>query len=150
MPDLPSTVLGLECKLFIAAAGAEQGSISGAGNEVKLARSVELSLTSSLADVTVRGSDWRLQRRALKEASINLELLYSPGDSKYKQLFDAYNTGTPLAMFASDGFGSGLLCDVSVTEFSQPQPLEDAVVVNCTLVPTFTTRYPSWVTGSGS
>ena len=143
---LPTTVLGLECKLFIGTAGA--ATLTGAEAEVKLARSVELSLTSSLADVTVRGSDWRLQRRALKEASINVELLYSPADPKYKMLFNAYNTGTPIAMFASDGFGSGLLCDVSVTEFSMPQPLEDAIVVNVVMLPTFTTRYPEWVEGT--
>lgn len=115
-----------------------------------MARSVELSLTSSMADVTVRGSDWRLQRRALKEASISVELLYSPGDAQYKKLFDSYDKGEAIGLFVSDGFGSGLLCDASVTEFSQPQPLEDAVVVNATLVPTFASRYPSWVNASGT
>ena len=145
MPDLPSSVLGLEAKLFIGTAGAGTPT-----KEVTLARTVELSLTSSMADVTVRGSDWRLQRRALKEASVNVELLYSPGDENYKTLFDSYNNGTPIGLFVSDGFGSGLLCDASVTEFSQPQPLEDAVTVNCTLVPTFTTRYPTWIDGTES
>ena len=142
MALLPSNVLGLECRLYIGAAGTGTPS-----NEVTVARTVELSLTSSMADVTVRASDWRLQRRALKEASISVELLYSPADANFQTLFDSYNNSTPIGLFVSDGHGSGLLCDASVTEFSQPQPLEDAVLVNCTLVPTFTTRYPAWVTG---
>ncbi len=145
MATLPTSVLGLECKLLIGPAGSGTPT-----DEVTLARSVELSLTSSMADVTVRGSDWRLQRRALKEASISVELLYSPGDANFKTLFKSYDEGTPIGLFVSDGHGSGLLCDASVSEFSQPQPLEDAVIVNCTLVPTFTTRYPAWVSASGS
>lgn len=112
MATLPTTVLGLECKLFIGAAGT-----GTPANEVTLARTVELSLTSSMADVTVRGSDWRLQRRALKEASISVELLYSPGDANYKTLFESYDEGKAIGLFVSDGFGSGLLCDASVTEF---------------------------------
>ena len=145
MPEGPDSVLGLECKLFIGPAGAALNVLNTPANELIVARSVELSLTSSLADVTVRASAWRLQRRALKEASINVELMYRPGDAKFRQLFVAYDTGTPVGVFASDGFDSGLLCDVSVTEFSQPQPLEEAVLVKATLLPTFTSRFPVWI-----
>jgi len=139
------SILGLECKLFISTVGAQLTTLAIPANELIVARSVELSLTSSLADVTVRASAWRLQRRALKEASINVELLYRPSDAKFKQLFDAYNLGDAIAIFVSDGFGSGLLCDASVTEFSQPQPLEEAIVVKSTLLPTFTNRFPVWI-----
>ena len=139
------SILGLEAKLYIGVAGAEKSVLATTANELTVARSVELSLTSSLADVTVRASAWRLQRRALKEASISVELLYSPGDAKFKQLFTAYDEGNPVGIFVSDGFGSGLLCDASVTEFSQPQPLEEAVIVKATLLPTFTTRFPVWI-----
>jgi len=145
MADAPGSVLGLECRLYVGAAGADKTVLATSTNELIVARSVELSLTSSLADVTVRASAWRLQRRALKEASISVELLYRPSDAKFKQLFDAYNEGTPVGIFVSDGFGSGLLCDASVTEFSQPQPLEEAVIVKATLLPTFTTRFPVWI-----
>ena len=145
MAEAIGSVLGLECKLFVGTAGADKAVLATSTNELIVARSVELSLTSSLADVTVRASQWRLQRRALKEASINVELLYRPSDAKFKQLFDAYNDGAPVGIFVSDGFGSGLLCDASVTEFSQPQPLEEAVIVKSTLLPTFTTRFPVWI-----
>ena len=145
MPDTQGSVLGLDCRLYVGPAGAALNVLNAPANELTIARSVELSLTSSLADVTVRKSAWRLQRRALKEASINVELLYSPGDPVFKLLFAAYDNGTPVGVFVSDGFSSGLLCDVSVTEFSQPQPLEEAVLVKATLLPTFTTRYPVWI-----
>ena len=145
MPEAPNSVLGLECRLYVGAAGADKTVLAAPANELIVARSVELSLTSSLADVTVRASAWRLQRRALKEASISVELLYRPSDAKFKQLFDAYIDGSAVGIFVSDGFGSGLLCDASVTEFSQPQPLEEAVIVKSTLLPTFTTRFPVWI-----
>ena len=145
MNNNPDSVLGLDCSLYISTSGTDLATLSVPANELTIARTVELSLTSSLADVTVRASAWRLQRRALKEASVSVELLYRPGDPKFQQLFSAYNDGHSLAIFVSDGFGSGLLCDASVTEFSQPQPLEDAVVVKATLLPTFTTRFPVWI-----
>ena len=145
MSASPSSVLGLEAKLFVGTAGATHTVLSSPANELTIARSVELSLTSSLADVTVRASAWRLQRRALKEASISVELLYSPGNTIFQLLFTSYDNGTPVGAFVTDGFGSGLLCDASVTEFSQPQPLEEAVIVKATLLPTFTTRYPTWI-----
>ena len=145
MPEQPGNILGLEAKLFISTAGAALTVLAAPANELVIARNVELNLTSSLADVTVRASAWRLQRRALKEASISVELLYSPSDPIFKLLFTAYDSGTPVGLFASDGFGSGLLCDASVTEFSQPQPLEEAVIVKSTLLPTFTTRFPVWI-----
>ena len=145
MNNNPDSVLGLECRLYIAPSGADMTTLATTANELTIARTVELNLTSSLADVTVRASAWRLQRRALKEASISVELLYRPSDAKFKQLFDAYNTGEAVGIFVSDGFGSGLLCDASVTEFSQPQPLEEAVIVKATLLPTFTTRFPVWI-----
>ena len=145
MPDMPDSVLGLEAKLYVGAAGASLTVLAVPTSELTIARSVELSLTSSLADVTVRKSAWRLQRRALKEATINVELLYSPADAIFKLLFAAYDTGGAVGIFASDGFGSGLLCDASVTEFSQPQPLEEAIIVKVALLPTFSTRYPVWI-----
>ena len=145
MADAVNSVLGLECKLFVGAAGATHTVLSAPSSELTIAKSVELSLTSSLADVTVRASAWRLQRRALKEASISVELMYRPSDSIFKLLFSAYDNGTPVGIFVSDGFGSGLLCDASVTEFSQPQPLEEAIIVKATLLPTFTNRFPVWI-----
>jgi hypothetical protein len=150
MTALPANILGIEARLYIGAIGAPKATLAVTANEVTCARSVDLNLTSSMADVTARGSDYRLQRRALKEASISVELIYSPGDLNFKKLFDSYDLGTAIGLFVSDGHGSGLLCDASVTEFSQPQPLEDIITVNAVLVPTFVTRYPAWVSATGS
>jgi len=143
-----ANVLGLEAKLYAGAAGATQAALAIPANEVTCARSVELSMTSSMADVTSRGSDYRLQRRALKEASVNVELVYSPSDANFRKLFDSYDKGEAIGLFVSDGHGSGLLCDASVTEFSQPQPLEDIITVSAALVPTFASRYPAWVSAA--
>jgi len=150
MSELPSNVLGLEACLYIGAVGATHTALSVETNEVTCARSVDLSRTSAMADVTRRGSDYRLQRRALKEASISMELIYDPGDPVFKRLSDSYESGEAVGLFVSDGFGSGLLCDASVTEFSQSQPMEDIITVNAVLVPTFVSRYPAWISATAT
>jgi len=140
-------ILGLECELFAGPGGSALTDLMEEEHLVKLARGVDFSLTSALADVTTRGSTYRLQKRALKEASLSLELLYLPGDPVFELLFKSYDDGDVISVFSSDGQGNGLLFEGSVTEFSQPQPLEDAVLVNATIVPTFSTvRYPKWIT----
>ena len=68
MPDMPASILGLEARLYVGTVGATQSSLAVAANEVTCARSTDLSRTSTMADVTTRGSDYRLQRRALKIA----------------------------------------------------------------------------------
>lgn len=147
---LPNNVLGLESKLYIGAVGGSQSTLATDSNEVDIARNVDLTRGSTLADVTIRKSTYRLQRRALKEFSVTLGLLYSPASPFFKMLNDAYENGTSNGYFVSDGYGSGMLFDGSVTEFTVHQPLEDGCSVDVTIVPTFEGREPEWVTGSGS
>lgn len=143
---LPNNVLGLEAKLYIGDVGASQSDLAVASNEVDIARNVDLTRASTLADITIRKSTYRLQRRALKELSISLGLLYSPKSSFYKLLNDAYEKGTSNGYFVSDGYGSGMLFDGSITEFTVHQPLEDGCTVDVTITPTFEGRQPEWIT----
>ena len=63
----------------------------------------------------------------------------------YTAFRNAYFGNTPLALFVTDGNGSGLDADWSIIGFSVEQPLEEALTVSVTANPTASTRAPAWV-----
>lgn len=139
-----ATVLGLNAKLLRGEAG------TTAAEEVKNVKDVTLNLESGEADVTTRANaGWRASVATLKEASLEFSILYDTEDSDYNAFADAYFNNTPLALFVTDGSGTGLDADFSITSFSIEQPLEEAVSVSITAKPTASTRAPKWVEGSG-
>jgi predicted secreted protein len=113
-----------------------------------------LNMSKSLVDVTTRlANGWRLQRGALKEATIDLQLLYLPDDTDFQAFQEAFFDGTQLIIglfdgdIEVDGTYNGLHSAVNVTGFSIPRNLEDAVVVDVTLVLDLedtTNTAPSW------
>lgn len=145
-----ATILGLDCKLYRGTAG------STANTEMKNVTNVTLNLEKGEADVTTRAAEgWKMFAATLKEASIEFEMLYDPEDADFQAMQAAYFGNTAVAIFVSDGSGSGLDCDAVLTNFSEDQGLEEAVKVNVTLKPTniggANGRAPQWViAGSGS
>ncbi len=132
-------VLGMNAKLFRGEAG------STATEEVKNIKDVTLSLESGEADVTTRANaGWRASTGTLKEASLEFTILYDTADADYTAFADAYFDNKPLALFVSDGNGTGLDADFSITSFSIEQPLEEAISVSVTAKPTASTRAPQW------
>jgi len=150
-----ATTLGLKCKLYRGPAGSQ------ANIEMKNVSNVTLNLEKGEADITTRKANgWRMSAATLKEASIEFEMLYDPDDADFAAVFNAFLNDTPLAIFVTDGAGSGLDCDCVVMNVSQDQSLEEAVKANVTLKPTDIggdgSRAPQWVdasspeSGSGS
>lgn len=140
-------VLGLNCKLFRGAAG------TTASTEMKNVKDVTVSLETGEADITTRAaSGWRVSAATLKEASIEWGMLYDTDDEDTQAVSTAFFTNTPLALFVSDGAGSGLDCDASITQFNIEQNLEEGVNISVTAKPTniggTAGRAPSWKTGS--
>lgn len=138
-----SIVLGLNAKLLRGTAG------TTAATEVKNVQDLSVSLESGDADITTRASaGWRASVATLKDASIEFGMIYDTTDTDFTAFSDAYFNNTAIALFASDGDGSGLDCDVVVTGFSIEQPLEDAMKVSVTCKPTITggasSRAPQW------
>jgi hypothetical protein len=132
--------LGLEGKLYYGDAGAM------ASNELKNAKDVTLNLESSEADITTRGNNgWRATVSALKDASVEFELVWDTGDAGFTAIKNAYLNGTAIALAILDGVdGEGLDADFSITSFSRGEPLEEAMTVSVTAKPTYSTRAPSW------
>jgi hypothetical protein len=134
--------LGLDAKLFRGVAGT-QGTI-----EVTNVKDVSLSLESGEADVTTRkAKGWKLSVATLKEASLEITILYDTEDEDFLAFKEAYFSNTPLSLFVTDGdtTAHGLDADFSVTGFTVDQPLEEAVTVKVTAKPTASDRAPVWV-----
>ena len=134
--------LGLDAKLFRGTAGT-QGTI-----EVTNVKDVSLSLESGEADVTTRkAKGWKLSVATLKEASLEITILYDTEDEDFIAFKDAYFNNTVISLFVTDGdtTAHGLDADFSVTGFTVDQPLEEAVTVKVTAKPTASDRAPVWV-----
>ena len=135
-----AVVLGLDAILMRGTAG------QTAATEVKNVKDLTLSMESGEADVTTRAtSGWKASIATLKEASLEFGILYDTEDADFTAFRDAYFGNTPLALFVTDGNGSGLDADWSITGFSVEQPLEEALTVSVTAKPTASTRAPAWI-----
>jgi TP901-1 family phage major tail protein len=132
--------LGLEGKLYYGDAGAM------ASNELKNAKDVTLNLEASEADVTTRANNgWRATVAALKDASIEWEMVWNSDDAGFAAIKNAYLNGTAIALAILDGAdGEGLDADFAITSFSRSENLEDAMTVSVTAKPTYSTRAPAW------
>ena len=110
--------LGLDAKLFRGTAGT-QGTI-----EVTNVKDVSLSLESGEADVTTRkAKGWKLSVATLKEASLEITILYDTEDEDFLAFKEAYFSNTPISLFVTDGdtTAHGLDADFSVTGFTVDQ-----------------------------
>lgn len=133
--------LGLDAKLLRGEAGTTGATV------VENVKDVTLSLESGEADVTTRKTGgWRASAATLKEASLEFNILYDTEDEDYIAFANAYFNNTPIALFVTDGDGSGLDADFSITGFTINQPLEEAMNVDVTAKPTASTRAPQMTT----
>jgi hypothetical protein len=135
-------VLGLDAKLFRGEAGTQ------ATIEVTNVKDVSLTLESGEADVTTRAAQgWKLSAATLKEASLEINILYDTEDEDFIAFKTAYFSNTPMSLFITDGAATahGLDADFSITGFTMEQNLEEAVSVKITAKPTASGRAPTWV-----
>ena len=140
-----SLVLGLDAKLFRGAAGTQ------GATEVTNVKDLTLTLESGEANVTTRAtSGWKASVATLKDASLEFGILYDTEDADFLAFQTAYFSNEPMALFISDGAGSGLDADFSITSFTVEQPLEEAIAVTIKAKPTSSTRAPQWVASSGT
>jgi len=140
--------LGMEAKLYYNAGG-----MGGSGGWTELAnvKDVTLNLEAGEADVTTRANaGWRATVATLKEGSIEFEMVWDTADGGFSAIKNAYFNNTPIAFAVMDGpvddAGSqGLQADFSITNFSRNEALEEAITVNITAKPTYSTVAPAWV-----
>ena len=139
--------LGLEAKLY-----RNSGSYaSPTWSEVKPVKDVTLNLEAGEADVTTRGNGgWRAVIAALKDASLEFELVWDTADAAFTAIRTAFLTGGALEFAAMDGdietAGSeGLRATMAILNFSRAEPLEEAIKVSVTVKPTYAEHPPEWL-----
>ena len=140
---------GLDCKLFRGTAG------SAATTLMKNVKDVTLNLETSEADITTRAANgWKQTAPTLKDGTLEFEMLKDPDDADFSTFNQAYFADTALSMFISDGSGNGVEGDFVITNFSEEEPLEEAVSVKVTMKPTniggSSGRAPAYVTGGAT
>ena len=114
-------------------------------------RDVTLNLEEGEADVTTRANNgWRATEPTLKEASIEFEMVYDPGDTGFTKFLGAWLNRTVLAVAILDGAKDtvgtmGLWADFKVTSFTKSEPLEEGQTVSVTIKPAYSTVAPEWV-----
>ena len=131
-------VLGMNAGLYQGPAGTTDPSTM---SEVDNVRDVTLTLEAGEADITTRGNGgWRATRAALRDASVEFELVWDGEDAALEAIRDAYLAGSELALAVMDGdiatVGSeGFCANFVVTGFNRGEPLEEAITVSVTAKP---------------
>ena len=127
-------VLGMNCKIFAGAAGTALASLT----ELTNVKDVNCNLEAGEADVTTRAnSGWRATAATLKEATLEFEMVWKPGDTGFDLFQAAFLAGTNLSIAALTGplataNSDGPYGDWSVTSFSRSEPLEEATTASVT------------------
>ena len=136
--------LGLDAKLYYGVAG------STASTVIDNVKDLTLGLTTDEADVTTRGaSGWKLTVSTLKSGDVGFSMVWDTDDAAFNAIKDAFFDNTAIAMLVLDGTsGSGLDADFSVTSFTRNENLAEALTVDISVKPTYSTRAPAWVEGS--
>lgn len=142
-----TAVLGMNCKLF-----RNTGSYaSPTWDEVTNTKDVTQTVEKSEADATTRANNgWRATMGALKDATVEFQMVWNPGDADFEAFRDAFLNDTLIDCAALDGdmvtSGSqGLRAEFSVLTFSRNEPLEEVVTVDVTLKPGYTDNAPVWM-----
>ncbi len=151
MPE--NFTLGKDCKLYYSAAKLS-GSVTP-GNatwvEIDVVRDLTTDLSTGEANITTRGNNgFEATAATLKKGAIDGEVLWRPGDAGFDALLDAWVNGTEIALMALDGDKAvagkkGLASNFTVTNFTRPEPLDDAVKSSIALRPS---SFSQWHTAS--
>jgi hypothetical protein len=137
--------LGLNAKLYRGTAG------STAATEVKNIRDLTFNDEKGSADISVRGSTFELGMPTLRKITLDFEMVVDETDADYAAILAAYVAGTAIAIkCVSSTYGSGVDMDCLIQKMNRKEPLKDIITADVSLVPTYITRYPAAVVGSGS
>jgi predicted secreted protein len=138
--------LGLSAKLY-----RDTGS---AWDEVTNVKNLTLNMDKGEADVSTRGNGgWKATIAALKDASVEFDMVWDLADADLTAIRDAYLNNTVVRFIILDGAidtaaagCAGLKASFMVTKFSIPQNLEEAIMCQVTMKPTYSATAPAWVT----
>jgi hypothetical protein len=133
-------LIGLNCKLYVGAAG------SLATTEIGNVRDVTLNLEVAEEDATTREAQgWEVTELILFSASLEFQILWKTTDANFTTLRTAFFAKSAVALAALDGAaGQGLDADFKISKFTRTEPIKGIVVADITAKPVFLTRAPTW------
>ena len=143
---MAETYLGLDGKLNFKVGGQAGG---GGWTELTNCQDVTATLQKGEADVTTRASGgWEQVKGALKKLSLEWKMIWDPEDAGFQAVKNAFFNDELIGLQCLDKQnGQGPQADFEVLEFSRPQPLGEAQVVNVKVKIGRSATPPSWIGG---
>lgn len=153
---MADAILGVNCKAYRNNGGSWATPVWA---ELTNVRDLTLNLEKGEADVTVRGGNgWRQTIGTLKDGSVEFQMVWDPDDAGFVALKNAYFNDTSIELLILDGSVTpasgvtvqGLHADFSVINFTRNEALEEAVMVDVTVKPTYSSNTPEWYSDTGT
>jgi predicted secreted protein len=146
--------LGLKAKLF-----RNTGTFATpTWNEVKNVKDLTLTIEKAEADVTTRGNDgWRALIGTLKSASIEFQMVDDSEDDDFTAFQESFFADTNIEfaimngpMIAAPGgvASEGLRATCQVFNFTRNEELENAIMRDVAIKPTYAVNAPEWIQGT--
>lgn len=155
--------LGMDAVLYYEAGGYSADAndypdISGGiGTAVDIVKNVTLNLEKAEADVTTRGNNgWRANVGTLKDGSINAQIQWDTDNAAFTALMTAWLENSVIGVavldeaYVSGSAGTGLVANCSVINFTRNEELEDAIVADVVIKPTYSAVKPDWLDSGSS
>lgn len=144
-----ATRLGMDAKLY-----RNSGSYATpTWEEIGNVKDVTLNLEKGEADVTTRANNgWRATVGTLKDASIEFQMVWDTLDADFDAIRQAFFGNTPIEFAVMDGDmtdpdSEGLRATFDIFNFTRNEALEEAILVDVTIKPTYAPNAPEWITG---
>jgi predicted secreted protein len=144
-----STRLGMDAKLYRNTASFG----SPTWTEVTNVKDLTLNLEKGEADVTTRANGgWRATVGTLKDASIEFQMVWDTADAGFSAMQQAFFSNTPIEFAVMDGDitdpdSEGLRATFDIFSFTRNEALEEAIMVDVTIKPTYAANAPQWING---
>lgn len=141
---MPEFLLGMSAKIYQGTAGTALSALT----EMSNTKDVTLNLEAGEADITTRANaGWRGTAATLREASVDFDMVWKPGDSGFDALRDAFLNGTTLELAVLDqdratSGAQGLKASFTISSFTRSEPLEEAITVS---VSAKLSKFDQWV-----
>lgn len=144
-----ATRLGMDAKLY-----RNSGTYAApTWEEIGNVKDVTLNLEKGEADVTTRANGgWRATVGTLKDASIEFQMVWDTLDADFDAIRQAFFNNTPVEFAVMDGAitdpdSEGLRATFDIFNFTRNEALEEAIMVDVSIKPTYATNAPDWMTG---
>ena len=121
--------------------------------EVTNVKDVTLNLEKGEADVTTRANQgWRATVGTLKDASVEFQMVWDTNDAAFAAIQQAFFNNTTIEFAVMDGditdpASEGLRATHDIFNFTRNENLEEAIMVDVSIKPTYADNAPEWITG---